>query len=313
MRLAIDFGGTNLKLGLVDTDASFVDSSEIALENLSPGKEFIAALLESIDHFLAGRQPELVAMASKGGVDIPNALVASDIGAGRYLMGINLRKKFESHYNIPFILDNDARAYALGEYNFGAGKGAKTLVCITLGTGVGSALLQNGKAYYCDDPVGGLLGGHLSIDRNGIPCNCGNRGCLERYVSASALHEIINKKFPELMGTDQDPIAGFFEQANREVDGPLRQELNLFIENLSIGLVNIIHAYGTDTIVIGGGVAKSADKYLPAVRKRVTEMAWTTLDGGVKIKPATLASKAALLGMAFHPFLTEINQNNKGE
>jgi glucokinase len=307
MRLSIDFGGTNLKLGLINETPRFVDFAEISLNEFPEGKAFLEALFDRLDIFLAGRVPEVVGLAAKGGVDLKNAEVLSDIGAGKWLVGKDLRQQFETHFGVPFILDNDARAYGLGEYQFGAGQGASTLVCLTLGTGVGCSVLNAGIPYQSSDPLGGLLGGHISIDRNGLPCSCGNRGCLERYVSATALHDIINKKYESLLVPDQDPVATFFSQGTIEVNTALSRELVRYQDNLTQGIVNIIHAYGPDRIVIGGGVSQSAEYFLPAVKERVYKMSWTTPKGGTEIVAASLGNKAALLGMAFHPTYKNYN------
>jgi len=303
MRLAIDFGGTNIKLGLIDAQANFIDEANIVLAGLPSDVGFIEALFDQLDQFLAGRHPEAIGLATKGGADLELAEVTSDIGAGDYLVGDDLRNKFEAHFGAPFILDNDARAYGLGEYQFGAGKGAETLVCMTLGTGVGCALLQQGVAFQSSDPLGGLLGGHLSIDRHGKACSCGSRGCLERYVSATALHEIISLSYPEFYSMNQDPINTLFSKASRDGNGPLAAELTDFQDNLALGLVNIIHAYGPDRIVLGGGVAQSSKYFLAGVQERVAKMAWTTPRGKTEIVESALGNKAALLGMAFHPLL----------
>lgn len=305
MRLVIDFGGTNIKIGLVDDAAEFLARVEMPLSYFPVDDQFIDAFMKFLTVFLAGRKPRGIGMATKGGVLVETAEVASDIGAGQYLVGIDLRGKFESRFGVPFVLDNDARAYALGAYHHGAGQGAQTMLCLTLGTGVGSALIQNGKAFMTADPVGGLLGGHVSIDPLGKPCACGNRGCLEGLVSATALHEVIRTEHPQLLEQADDPIGIFFQRGLNGPESPLGASVQTFQKNLAQGLVNLIHVYGPDKIVIGGGVAKSAEGFLPAVRAQVAKMAWTSPRGRTEIIPTHLGNKAALLGMAFHPLLVD--------
>lgn len=305
MRLAIDFGGTNIKIGLINDEAKFLDHKEVPLADFPSGTHFIAAFLDYLEQYLAGRTPQFIGMATKGGVILETAEVSSDIGAGQYLIGANLRHNFESRFKAPFFLDNDARAYAFGEYSFGAGRGSNTMLCMTLGTGVGSALVHNGMPYATSDPVGGLLGGHISIDRNGIPCSCGNKGCLEGYVSATALMEIIKKNHPELLTQDVDPLAAFFKLGKEQPLSLIGTSVRAFQQDLMLGLVNIIHAYSPDTIVIGGGVAKSAALFLPDVIEAVSRMAWTSPRGATSIVASELGNKAALLGMAFHPALKQ--------
>ncbi len=301
MRLAIDFGGTNIKLGLLDEEANFLDRRDIPLAQFPKQNEFIPDFLNYLEVFMGNIKPDLIGLATKGGVVLGTAEVTSDIGAGKYLIGVNLRELFETRFRAPFRLDNDARAYALGEYNFGAGRGSKTMLCMTIGTGVGSTLIQNGLPYVTDDPVGGLLGGHISIDRHGIPCSCGNIGCLEGYVSGTALRQLIVSKHSDLMNVTGDPIQAFFKAGSTHPDSPIGASMKQFQTDLAHGLVNLIHAYGPDTIVIGGGVSESAPLFLPGVVALVSRMAWTSPRGITKIRATELGNKAALLGMAFHP------------
>ncbi len=104
--------------------------------------------------------------------------------------------------------ENDARAYAWGEYKFGAGRGSKAMVCMTLGTGYGCALIADSKPYCGSDSSGGLLGGHISIDRNGPECSCGNKGCLEGYCSATALTKKVIESHSDI-SSSTEVLSGF--------------------------------------------------------------------------------------------------------
>ena len=226
-------------------------------------------------------------------------MLEEDIGIANLFSRRNIRDEFSKALNAPFIVDNDARAYAYGEWKFGAGIGSDSMVCMTLGTGLGCALILNGEPFRGSDPVGGLLGGHISIDRNGPVCTCGNTGCLESYCSATALKKMISDSYPEL-GNSDDLLPEYFKVVN-ENNEKYSKVLEEFNENLAIGIVNIIHAYGPDTVIIGGGLMNSSKYFLKDVIKIVNKKAWTVPRGKVKIKKSKLGNKAAVFGSAFLP------------
>jgi len=243
------------------------------------------------------RSIESGGFAIKGLINTESGKVENDIGAGQMLAGINLKKAFSEGLGFPFAVDNDARAYAWGEYKFGAGKGSKTMVCMTLGTGLGCSLIADGKPYCGSDSSGGLLGGHISIDRNGPDCNCGNKGCLELYCSATALTEKVKEVHPSLDGSAE--VLPFFFEKVKSGEEKFILTFKEFIDNLSIGIVNVIHAYGPDTVVLGGGVLNSADIILPPLTKLVHKRAWTFPRNKVQIKKSLLGNNAAAIGVAF--------------
>jgi glucokinase len=307
MRFGMDYGGTNLKAGV------FTDAGEAVLFREVPLQEFRSGgnLLENIlghAREIAGDYPITAGgFATKGLVDVERGVVEEDIGAGSLLAGLQLRTAFSNALGVPFVLDNDARAYALGEWRFGAGKGARAMVCLTLGTGVGCSAVVDGRSYQGADQLGGLLGGHISIDRNGPDCPCGNKGCLELYCSATAMHQRVGSAHPELAGTGTDPLAEFFTRVRRK-ESPYLPTFESVVRDLSIGIVNAIHAYGPDVVVIGGGVMRSADVILPPLTEAVHRMAWTVPRKKVILRAATLGNKAAALGVAFHPTLQQTEQ-----
>ncbi len=299
MRLGIDFGGTNLKVGLYDDDGNNHFFQELKVSDIDQA-DFSANLVSRIGDLVSSFKLVQGGFSSKGMIDTKNGMVMDDIGAGALLANIPIGKMFSDALKIPFVIDNDARAYALGEARFGAGKPYSVVVCMTLGTGIGCTLVKDGQPFIGSDPLTGLLGGHLSIDRNGPVCSCGSRGCLELYCSATALRKRIDEEMPIVGKTD--PLPEFFKlgAAGQEpYDGLLKE----FQYNLSLGIVNVIHAFGPEVVVLGGGVLQSAPIILPTVEKQVTAMAWTYPRGKVKILPSRLGNRAATMGMAFHPAL----------
>jgi glucokinase len=302
MRFGMDFGGTNLKAGVFD------ENGHALVFRLKPLKEFSqpSALLHDIVAFagdvIGDLRVEGGGLAIKGMVDVERGIVRDDIGAGALLAGVPLRQEFSTRLGIPFAVDNDARAYAWGEWRFGAGRGARAMVCMTFGTGLGCAVVSNGVPYTGSEQHGGLLGGHISIDRHGAECPCGHRGCLELYCSATALHHRIGVVHPECGSSSSDALYTFFNGVRNRLPG-YGATFDAIVEDFAAGIVNVVHAYSPDVIVLGGGVMKSAGVLLPAITTLVHRRAWTFPRGIVKLKSAELEDTAAAVGVAFHPNL----------
>lgn len=296
MRLGIDFGGTNVKFGLFGEDGSTHRFIVKKLSEMQNDSELLTNLLNTAEEFTAGEILTCGGLSTKGLVDRVTGKLVEDVGAANEFAGISLRDEFSTKFGMPFTVDNDARAYAYGEWKFGAGRNFNSVIVMTLGTGVGCAVIIDGRLFSSESPVSGVLGGHISIDRNGPQCPCGNKGCLELYCSASALEKEVLAKFPELKNEDT-PMKKFFESS---YDIPqYKLLLTDFQENLAIGLVNAIHAYGINKIILGGGLMKSHREILPGLTRIVSERAWTVPRGSIEILPAELEDKAACLGAAF--------------
>lgn len=297
MRFGMDYGGTNIKAGVFDEDGSTVTFIEKKLAQFSESGDLLQNLISHARDVISNHAIKSGGLAIKGLVNTQAGMVENDIGAGQLLAGIDLKKAFSDELGFPFTIQNDARAYAWGEYMFGAGKRSTAMVCMTLGTGLGCTLVADNKPYSGSDSLGGLLGGHISIDRNGPECTCGNMGCLELYCSATALNRIVKGQHSSLR-ENEDSLPEFFSKV-RKSDPAYVKTFNEFIDNLSIGVVNVIHAYGPDVVVIGGGVMNSADIIIPPLTELVHKRAWTFPKNKVHIKCSVLGNNAAALGVAF--------------
>jgi glucokinase len=298
----MDYGGTNLKAGVFHESGGAEVFHELPLGNLLGRGSLIDRILDHATETARGHRLTGGGFAIKGLVDVAGGMVLEDIGAGSLLAGIDLRMALSLRLGVPFVIENDARAYALGEWRFGAGRGARCMACMTLGTGLGCAVIIGGEPYRGADTLGGLLGGHVSIDRHGPLCPCGNRGCLELYCSATAMHRRVKEENPDFKGENGDRLAEYFAAVGRG-DPRVQETFRAIIDDLALGVVNIIHAYAPDVVVIGGGVMRSAAVILPPLTVQVHRMAWTFPRGKVQIRAGELGNKAAALGAAFHPAL----------
>jgi glucokinase len=297
MRFGMDLGGTNVKTGLFTEGGEAVASTQQPLHDFLEG-DLLANLVAHARREAGGHDLTAGGLAVKGLVDSEAGRVVDDVGAGILLAGHDLREAFADALGVPFAIENDARAYAWGEFRFGTGRGARVMACLTLGTGVGCAVVAHGRLYAGADPLGGILGGHLSIDRQGPECPCGQRGCMELYCSATALAERVRQLHRDL----GEGLPAFFE-AVQTSGGPYQETLDAYLDDLAIGVTNVIHAYGPERVVLGGGVMESAPLLLPALRTRVHRRAWTVPRGRVALEASALGYRAAALGAAFHPSL----------
>ena len=297
MRLGIDFGGTNLKVGVFSDDGEEIFFKEGLIEDIRNSDNLLQNILVYAKQNVKDYPLTQGGLAVKGLVNKETGVLENDIGLAKEFSGINLKNAFGDFFNIPFLVENDARSYAWGEWLFGAGQNSEVMSCLTLGSGFGSALVIDGKPYEGSDSLGGILGGHISIDKNGPECACGNKGCLELYCSATALKERISNKLPEL-SNESDPVKAFFENI-RQGKSEGEKVFDDFLNDLAIGIVNIVHAYGPEIVVLGGGVMKSDDVIIPRINKIVAKRAWTVPKGKVSIVKSKLGNRAATLGAAF--------------
>ena len=206
-------------------------------------------------------------------------------------------------FQVPVRLENDADAAALGEYWRGAGRDAKRLYAVTVGTGVGTALIVDGKVYRGLDGSH-PEGGHQLIDPNGPECYCGYRGCWESLISGPAIarfarHAKNNKRLVALAGDDPDRIdARLVAEAARACDPVAVEIMQKAARDFSLGIINIISLFVPDVLVLSGGVMKSADLFLPTLEQALKTPNPMVPFDSVRILPARLGYYAGLYGGA---------------
>jgi glucokinase len=215
--------------------------------------------------------------------------------------------------DLPAILENDANAAAVGEMWRGAAVGCKTIICVTLGTGVGGGIILDGKLWRGVDGAAAEIG-HMCVDPfGGVACTCGSRGCLEVFASATAIVRMTREASPRypdsvLHGTEDLTAEKIF------VAGKQGDELALEIFRrmgvyLGIGLANLINILNPEMIVIGGGVVNGWDLFEKHMHQQVEERAFPLLAARVKIERAKCGDDAGLLGaarLALNPQITQI-------
>ncbi|MBQ2966841.1 MAG: ribulose-phosphate 3-epimerase [Clostridia bacterium] len=294
-KIGIDIGGTKIHIGLFDAENKSL---------LCHSKSYVADItLDPFSH-IAG---EIQKLCREAGIEEKNVLscgigipgtVSTD--GTRILKVPNIAilsedfgQQLQAKTHIPTRLVQDSRAAAWGEYFIGGGKGYKSVVCVTLGTGIGTGIVLNGKIY---DGALGCAGelGHLPVQENGRPCGCGKNGCLEKYCAGGGL-DITAK---ELFGENKTASDLFEAAKNGDVNA--KNALQSAIEMLGGGLVAIINLLSPDCVLFSGGLSAQEDMYLNPVIDYIKAHCYAT-DTLPILKKADLGDLSPLYGAAFLP------------
>jgi len=302
--IGIDLGGTNIKFGLVADDGRLVKSeSRPTLVEKGP-EDIISRMAETARRLIEGSSEKVAAI----GVGSPGPL---DSRTGVVTYTPNLKWK-----NVPLggmmreklgmdavYVENDANAAAWGEFWAGAGRGAASMVMITLGTGVGGGVIIDGKLLRGIDETAGHIG-HIVIDSEGPMCGCGNRGCLEAYASATAL---VRRALEALRAKRSGALAGLSEKdlsAKRIAQEAARGDAlarNLVEETgryLGVALADVANVLNPELAVIGGGLAGAGELLLGPAREEMRARALKPPAQRLKIVPAGLGDNSGVIGAA---------------
>jgi len=301
MILAFDVGGTHIKGGLV-RDGAVVALVADRTDERDGARGVLTSVTRLGERLMAIHDVTAVGVAIRGIVDAERGVLSDVNEPLTSLIGRPVAALIARELRRPTYVENDARMYALGELTRGAGRGSSSMVCLTLGTGIGSGVALGGRVLRGTRGVAGILGGHLTVQAGGPRCTCGNIGCLEALIGTAGL---ISAARVALAGSDSisilrdgvlDPRRIFAAAAggDRLAGDVVRQ----FAAHLGAGVVTLIHAHDPDTVVLGGGMMRSSAQFLPAVRAYVDTHAWTLPRGRVSLIPAALGDAAALVGVA---------------
>ena len=301
--LGIDVGGTNCKLAVLETAGGRPDSPGdhpggppdppglLATASVPTGAgdpgEVVERVAAAAAGLLAGHGP--VAAAGAG---VPGLF---DEATGRTLLLPNLPaawngrefgRPLAGRLGVPTVLINDARAFTLAESRMGAAAGCSTVVCLTLGTGVGGGVVVDGRLRFGPHGRAGEVG-HQVIDPDGPPCGCGNRGCVEAFAAGPALCRLAGRDSPEAVfaaAAAGDPRA---EAAVQAVVG-----------RLAVGIANLVTVLWPERVVVGGGVAAAGERLFAPLREAVAAAAPLVDPAAYEVVPASLGPAAGAIGAA---------------
>jgi glucokinase len=297
--LAFDIGGTRIKAGVVRGSA--VSGLTIVPTQGTRAGSRLETVITLGRRLMEGRDIAGVGLCVKGIVEPAQGILLEVNDGLADWVGRPIARMVADRLGRPVRMENDARMYALGEFVHGAGRRSESMVCLTLGTGVGSGVALAGRILRGPHGTRGIMCGQVTIQRDGLPCSCGNIGCLETLVGTagvirSAEEVLARTPSSTLREGPLDPHRIFAAAALG--DRAAQEVVHRFATDLGAGVVTVIHAYDPDVVVLGGGMSHAAAQFVPAVQGYATAHAWTSPRGRTRILPALLGDAAALVGVA---------------
>lgn len=309
--VGVDLGGTTTKLAFLSLYGEILHKWEIPTDISEDGKNITVNLAKSIDaklEELGHSKSEIVGigMGAPGPVDLSTGVIFEAVNLG-WREPYPLKDLLEVETSLPAVIDNDANCAALGEMWKGAGNGAKDIVCVTLGTGVGGGVIANGDIVHGISGAAGEIGHITSLAEGGAPCNCGKTGCLETIASATgivrlAIEAVQSAPIGELAVVYKE--TGFltakdvFDAARRKDETALKV-IHYVGLHLGIALANIANTLNPEKIVLGGGVSKAGDVLLNTVKEQFLKNSFPRVAQSTEISIATLGNDAGVIGAAW--------------
>ena len=307
--IGIDLGGTNIKYGIVSSEGeilkkgmipSFAGSKkEIILSNI---KKAIATLL------IFARENnvkiESIGLGCPGTVNIETGTIMNMVPNVPQLKNVNIKEELKKYFDLPIFVDNDANLMGWAEYLFGAAQGYDNCLCLTIGTGIGSGIILDGKLFHGSSFAGAEFG-HTSICYDGIECNCGNIGCVEMYASARAMVYKARKLLSNgkdsilnnMVGGDLKKVSTklIFDawKKNDRLCSQIVEETCLYLGTAIASAVNLLNP---EVVVIGGGVAEAGMRFIKKIEKETKKRANPSAIKDLKVVKAQLGNDAGFIG-----------------
>ena len=304
--IGVDLGGTNVKAGIVTPEGDVLARVENTTEVHMGQDHSVARIIETAKQAVAeagltDRQISGIGIGSPGPLDIFNGIVLSPVNFPTWKNVPLVQLLSEAFGGVPATLDNDANVVAYGENWLGAGRDTQNFLCITLGTGVGGGVVCEGKLLHGFDGNAAEIG-HICIDYDGPPCNCGSIGCLEVYCSATGMvrrtKAALAVENPRTSLSPEGLTAQRIAEAALEGDEfaqRIYDETGFF---LGMGIVSAVALYNSEIVAIGGGVARAGELIFAPTRRTFRRYGFPNLRDTLKIEPMRLGDNAAVLGAA---------------
>jgi glucokinase len=293
--IGVDVGGTNIKLGLVGPSGQILAKTNLSTKSYNHGRaKLIDGLIHAIQQLAQENKIDRkdilgVGIGLPGLVDFQKGVVAAMTNIPGW-RDVPLKDIAQKKLKVPVCIDNDVNLITLGEWKFGAGRGCRNLVCMTLGTGVGGGLILNNALYRGEGFAAGEIG-HIPLNEKGPDCNCGGAGCFERYVGNRYLLDMAVKIFKNKNIRLED----IFHLAREGNSSAVRfwQETAAHIGNALVGIINLLNPR---LIIIGGGVSGNYRFMQETIRKVIRQRAMKVQRNMVQIVRARLGDEAGIIG-----------------
>lgn len=308
--VGVDLGGTKTAVGIITIRGHLVTKAQEETKLALGPQGVIKQMIDMTKSVLASAgitKKEIIGIgiAAAGPIDLKKGEILSPPNLPGWDR-VQLVKPFKDSFRLPVYLDNDANAAALGEWVYGAGKGCKNMVYLTISTGIGGGIIIDGKLYHGANANAGEIG-HMSINQFSPKCGCGNLGCLEAHSSGTSVAKRAKERLmqqPEI-GTEilklanndiNQVTAKIVFTAARQGDKLANELVDEFSFNLGVGLANVVNIFNPERIILGGGVMKSYDLFLDKVKEVVKSRALKPLWEVCEILPAALGDNVGIYG-----------------
>lgn len=308
--IGVDLGGTNISVGVVDEDFNIIGRGKTKTNSPRPAEEIFEDIAKCIsmaadDAGISLDDVNVIGVGTPGSVNDETGYI--DYSNNLRFDKVPAKQMLEELTGKPCFFANDASCAALGELYAGAGKGCKNLIAITLGTGVGSGIVIDGKVFRGANSAGGEIG-HTVINVNGAECTCGRKGCWESYASATALiaqtkqamKENPESKMWNCAGNDIESVNGRTAfDAMRMGDEAAKAVVDKYIYYVAVGIINVINVFQPDVLCVGGGICNEGETLLAPIRKYVVEERYSKYaQKQTEICKAQLGNDAGIIGAA---------------
>jgi len=299
--VGVDFGGTSAKLGLVGRDGRILGRDMVEIDPRADFRSIMASVSGRLTELIRGAVPDgrllTIGLGTPGFVDSETGIVRSGAENIPALKGMSMSAALGETFGVPSFADNDANCAAAAELSFGAGRNFRHFALVTLGTGVGGGLVQDGRVSRGARGFAGEIG-HICLDPHGLWCNCGSRGCLEQYASAPAIARIYaERKAKREMAVGEPTAKDVFRKAE-EGDAEALDTVDDVARSLAQAFGTLLNVLNLEAFLIGGGVSQAGERLCAPIRRHLPDFTWPLLMKDVRVLPAAFRNDAGLLGAA---------------
>lgn len=307
--IGIDLGGTFIKGGAVLKDGEIISRSKKESGAKMGPHQPVINILKAAEQLWqnVGYPPEAVGFGIPGGISYEKGIVAESPHFPDWI-NFDLKSSLKEELNVPFVIDNDANAAAIGEGWLGAGRDVKNFCCITLGTGIGGGIVLNEAIWRGYLGMAGEVG-HITVEPEGLPCACGGRGCLEVYSSATGIVKMAHEKYNnrDVSKRLRDITKGDPGEITPELLCKLAQEGDSLTKSifekmgkyLGISFANLINILNLELIIIGGGLLPAWEFFIEEAFSQMKMRTYKIPGERVQIVKAKCGNDAGLLGSAY--------------
>ncbi|MFO7900178.1 MAG: ROK family glucokinase [Planctomycetota bacterium] len=306
--VGIDLGGTNIKGGLVERDGTVLAKKSVRTEAAGGADHVIGRIAGLVDDVIAeggAAKTDVVGVCvgSPGPLDGETGVIYEAPNLGWY--DVPLGEKLAPRVGLPVWIENDANVAAFGEAWVGAGRGLECVILLTLGTGIGGGIVLGGRLWRGVHGTGAELG-HMTIDYDGVRCNCGSRGCIEAYASAPA---VVRRMREAIDAGGESALRPAFDmgeeveakqvyEAAADGDALAREVMEQTGRFLGIAVASYVNIFDPNCVVLHGGMVNAGDMLLEPLVEEMNARSFESCRRGLRVLPSALKGEAGLVGAA---------------